>query len=435
MNIIKIIEKKRDGKKLAKGEIEFFVDGYTHGSTVLDYQASALLMAIFLNGMDDEELGYLTAAMINTGDVLDFSKESGVFVDKHSTGGVGDKTSLVLGPILAACGLKLAKMSGRGLGFTGGTLDKMEAIPNMRVEIDESAFFKQVREIGIAIVGQSKNMVPADKKFYALRDVTGTVESIPLMASSIMSKKLAAGAEIILLDVKFGDGAFMKDLESATELATRMIAIGEKLGKKVFAEITSMQDVLGRMVGNALEIKEVIDSLKGNFEPDFKELCLHSAATLLKAGGIVKTDDEANAMFEQVIADGSALKKLGEMIHAQGGDNRVTSDESLLSISKNVVDVTADSDGYISYVHTMDVGILSAEMGAGRLTLDDKIDYSVGIEVLKKLGDEVRKGDVICKLYHNSAPEKVAEFVAKAKKSFVISAEHVKKPPLIAKTL
>jgi pyrimidine-nucleoside phosphorylase len=435
MDMVEIIEKKRDGEKLSKQEIDFFIDEYATKQAIPDYQASALLMAIYYKGMDEEETFYLTDAMIKTGSTLDFSGEEGIYVDKHSTGGVGDKVSIILAPILAACGLKLAKMSGRGLGFTGGTLDKLEAIPNFQVQIPQQAFFDQVRNIGLAIIAQSNDMVLADKKLYALRDVTGTVESLPLISSSIMSKKIASGAKIILLDVKFGDGAFMPTLDSARELAIRMKDIGEKFGRTVHCEITSMDDVLGNMVGNALEIKESIDALRGNWEPRFRSLIYSSATTLLIDSGVAKDAAEANTLIDEAIYSGRALMKLEDMIGAQGGDTGIIADESRLNISPNIVDVVASESGYIGKVHAKQIGILSAHMGAGRITMDDKIDHSVGIEVLKKFADEVQAGDVLCRLYHKLDEPKLDKFIKTAKLCFEITDERKEFKSLVVESV
>ncbi|OCN03728.1 pyrimidine-nucleoside phosphorylase [Erysipelotrichaceae bacterium MTC7] len=428
MNIVEIIEKKRDGYELSTEEIAYFIDSYAK-EEIAEYQASALLMAIYLRGMSDRELSDMTKDMIQTGKVYDFSDLEGIFVDKHSTGGVGDKTSLVLAPVLAVCGLKVAKMSGRGLSFTGGTLDKLESIPGFQVAISEADFKKQVSEIGCAIIGQSNDMVYADKKLYALRDVTGTVSSIPLIASSIMSKKLAAGSDVILLDVKCGDGAFMKDVASATELATRMIQIGKDAGKVVNAEITSMNDVLGNMVGNSLEVLEAIETLQGKVHNDFYELCVHSAVTLLQSSGICKDEEKAHQMVVDCLHDGSALAKFKEMVAAQHGDTSVVDDPSKLAISDKTIEVFAEEDGYIAKIHVEGIGMLGCRLGAGRMRIEDDIDHSVGIEVYKKHGDAIAKGEALCKLYYNETYNEA--FLDEAKACFTISKEPVETEPLI----
>lgn len=432
MNIIEIIEKKRDGFVLSKEEIEYFIEAYCDGS-IAEYQASALLMAIYFNSLNKEELAVFTQAMIASGRTYNFSGYDGVFVDKHSTGGVGDKTTLVLAPILAVCGCKVAKMSGRGLSFTGGTLDKLESIPGLKVEISEADFMKQVEEIGCAVIGQTNDMVYADKKLYALRDVTGTVSSIPLIASSVMSKKIAAGSEVILLDVKCGDGAFMNNKEDAIELAQRMIEIGESVGRKVAAEITSMNDVLGTSVGNSLEVLEAIETLKGNYDEDFYELCVHSSCTILTMAGICKDEAEAREKVVACIKDGSALAKLKEMIEHQHGNGEVINNYDLLSISNKTVDVIADVEGYLNTVHVKEIGLLSCALGAGRMQIEDKIDHGVGIVLHKKRYDYIKKGDVLCTLYVNDSFKD--SLIDDMKACFVIEDHEIEKEPLIYKVL
>ncbi|MDF9825657.1 pyrimidine-nucleoside phosphorylase [Breznakia sp. PF5-3] len=432
MNIIEIIEKKRDGQILTKEEIEYFVKAYCDG-TIAEYQASALLMAIYFNSLNKEELSVFTKAMIESGRTYDFSSYDGVFVDKHSTGGVGDKTTLVLAPILAVCGCKVAKMSGRGLSFTGGTLDKLESIPGLQVEVSEADFMKQVEEIGCAVIGQSNDMVYADKKLYALRDVTGTVSSIPLIASSVMSKKIAAGSEVILLDVKCGDGAFMKNKDDAIELAKRMIEIGESANRKVAAEITSMDDVLGTCVGNSLEVWEAIETLKGNYDQDFYDLCVHSSYTILKMANICENEEEARQKVEACIQDGTALAKLKEMIEYQHGNGEVVNNYELLAISKQTVDVYADTAGYLNTLHVKDIGLLSCALGAGRMQIEDAIDHGVGIVLHKKRYDRVEKGDILCTLYVNDTFEE--SLVDKMKACFVIEENEIEREPLIYKVL
>lgn len=393
--MISIIEKKRDGKVLTKEEIVFFINGYVDGS-IPDYQASALLMAIFLKGMNDEEISTLTETMLNSGDKNDLSGIQGIKVDKHSTGGVGDKTSLVVGPVVAACGAKVAKMSGRGLGHTGGTLDKLEAIPGLSIAIESEDFFKQVNEIGVAIIGQTGQLVPADKKIYALRDVTGTVDSIPLIASSIMSKKLASGSDTILLDVKVGNGAFMKDIESATKLAETMIAIGKSFGKDTRAEITDMNQPLGLAVGNALEVIEAVDTLKGHGPADFTELCMDSCVTMLLQAKICKTEEEAFKLCQEKIQNGEALEKFIQMVEYQHGDSSYIKDTNKFPKAKHIVPIYAPKSGYIVGINALEIGEYAMRLGAGREVLDSVLDYASGIVLNKKIGDKVTKGDILC---------------------------------------
>lgn len=399
MNIIELIEKKRDGKELTQFEYNYFIEAYCKDE-IADYQVSALLMAIYIRGMTREELFFLTSAMIASGEVLDFSHAEGIYVDKHSTGGVGDKVSLVLTPILAACGLKVAKMSGRGLSFTGGTLDKLEAIPGFDVNLGEVACKQQVADIGLSIIAQTKSLVYADKKLYALRDVTGTVSSIPLIASSIMSKKIAAGSSIILLDVKCGNGAFMETVEDAKMLAQAMIDIAKQMHRKVIVEITSMDDVLGYSVGNALEVMEAIDTLKGKGEPRFIQLCKDSAIRLLVAAGMYEDKSEASKAVDQVLQDQSALAKLKAMIVAQHGDVSVVDDYRILQIAPDVYHLDAQTNGYLTHVAVKDIGLLACELGAGRKQKQDVIDPGVGIVVHKKLGDYVHVGECLCSVYY-----------------------------------
>lgn len=397
MTMYDIIEKKRDKKVLSKEEIEFFVENYTNG-TIPDYQASALMMAIFLNGMNNEELVNLTIAMANSGEQVDLSGVNGVTVDKHSTGGVGDKTTLIVGPIVAALGCKVAKMSGRGLGFTGGTVDKLESIEGYQTAIERSKFINQVNEIGISLIGQSGNLTPADKKIYALRDVTATVESIPLIASSIMSKKIAAGSECIVLDVKMGSGAFMKNIDEAKELAKTMVDIGNLANRKTIAMITNMDIPLGKAIGNILEVKESIEVLKGNGPEDLTEICKYLAAYMymLCTG---KSIEECKKSVEEVIANGMALEKLKELVKAQGGNAELIENPEKFAKAEHQVEVYANQDGYIQNMDTEKVGKVSVRLGAGRLQKEDKIDFTAGIILEKKPGDFVKQGDVLAKLY------------------------------------
>ena len=397
MRMYDIILKKRANLPLSDKEIRFVIDGYVKGE-IPDYQVSALLMTIVFNGMNARELGTLTLAMAQSGNMVDLSNIDGITVDKHSTGGVGDKTTLIIAPLVAACGGKVAKMSGRGLGHTGGTIDKMESISNLKVSLEKDAFINQVNKIGLAVIGQSEGLAPADKKLYALRDVTGTVDSIPLIASSVMSKKLASGAQAILLDVKVGSGAFMKNIENARELAKAMVEIGKENGRSVKAILTDMDRPLGHDIGNALEIREVIDTLKGHGPEDLTHECIIMAAHMLVLSHICDYET-ALSRVQEALDSGAALERLRMMIDAQGGDSRVIDDESLLAIGKFTYDVTAPQDGYITYMNTEQCGIASVMLGAGRTVKDGPIDYSAGIVMHKKTGDAVRMGERIATLY------------------------------------
>lgn len=392
-----IILKKRANLPLTDEEIRFVIDGYVKGE-IPDYQVSALLMTIVFNGMNARELGTLTLAMAQSGNMVDLSNIDGITVDKHSTGGVGDKTTLIIAPLVAACGGKVAKMSGRGLGHTGGTIDKMESIPNLKVSLEKDAFINQVNKIGLAVIGQSEGLAPADKKLYALRDVTGTVDSIPLIASSVMSKKLASGAQAILLDVKVGSGAFMKSIEDARELAKAMVDIGKENGRSVKAILTDMDRPLGHAIGNALEIREVIDTLKGHGPEDLTHECIIMAAHMLVLSHICDYET-ALSRVQEALDSGAALERLRMMIDAQDGDSRVIDDESLLAIGKFTYDVTAPQDGYITHMNTEQCGIASVMLGAGRTVKDGPIDYSAGIVMHKKTGDAVSMGERIATLY------------------------------------
>lgn len=400
MRMYDIIERKRDGHELTDEEIDFFVTGYVNG-TIPDYQASALCMAIFYQGMNDRETARLTLDMMNSGDLVDLSPIPGIKVDKHSTGGVGDKTSLAIAPIVASCGVPVAKMSGRGLGHTGGTLDKLESIPGLSVAIDREHFLKIVREVGCAIVGQTGNLVPADKKLYALRDVTATVDSIPLIASSVMSKKLAAGCDAILLDVKCGSGAFMKTPEQAAKLAQAMVGIGEQMGRTTVALISDMDRPLGAKVGNALEVIEACDVLKGAAPEDITQTCLELAANMLFLAGKGSLDLCRALALEQV-ESGVALDKLCQMVKAQGGNPQALRDYALLPQALYRREVRAPRGGYVFGMQTERVGIASAALGAGRETLDAHIDPAAGIDLAKKTGDAVEAGEVLATLYSSS---------------------------------
>ena len=392
-----IILKKRANLPLSDKEIRFVIDGYVKGE-IPDYQVSALLMTIVFNGMNARELGTLTLAMAQSGNMVDLSNIDGITVDKHSTGGVGDKTTLIIAPLVAACGGKVAKMSGRGLGHTGGTIDKMESIPNLKVSLEQDAFIDQVNKIGLAVIGQSEGLAPADKKLYALRDVTGTVDSIPLIASSVMSKKLASGAQAILLDVKVGSGAFMKNIEDARELAKAMVDIGKENGRSVKAILTDMDRPLGHAIGNALEIREVINTLKGHGPEDLTHECIIMAAHMLVLSRMCDYETALDRV-QQVLDSGAALERLRLMIEAQGGDSRVIDDDRVLTIGKFTYDVTSPQDGYITRMNTERCGIASVMLGAGRTVKDGPIDYSAGIVMHKKTGDAVSMGERIATLY------------------------------------
>ena len=397
MRMYDIILKKRANLPLTDEEIRFVIDGYVKGE-IPDYQVSALLMTIVFNGMNARELGTLTLAMAQSGNMVDLSNIDGITVDKHSTGGVGDKTTLIIAPLVAACGGKVAKMSGRGLGHTGGTIDKMESIPNLKVSLEQDAFINQVNKIGLAVIGQSEGLAPADKKLYALRDVTGTVDSIPLIASSVMSKKLASGAQAILLDVKVGSGAFMKNIEDARELAKAMVDIGKGNGRSIKAILTDMDRPLGHAIGNALEIREVIDTLKGHGPEDLTHECIIMAAHMLVLSHMCDYETALNRV-QQALDSGVALERLRLMVDAQGGDSRVIDDESILTIGQFTYDVIAPQDGYITHMNTEQCGIASVMLGAGRTVKDGPIDYSAGIVMHKKTGDAVRMGERIATLY------------------------------------
>lgn len=406
MNMVDIIEKKKNEEILNDKEIAYFIENYTN-EKVPDYQVSALLMAIVLNGMNIEETTSLTNHMLHSGDLIDLSSIDGIKVDKHSTGGVGDKVSLILAPLLASAGVSVAKMSGRGLGHTGGTLDKLAAIPNFKVDLDVTSFIKQVNDIKVSIIGQSANLVPADKKLYALRDVTGTVQSIPLIASSIMSKKLACGADAILLDVKVGEGAFMKTLTDAQQLAQVMVDIGKKLNRDVKAVITDMNQPLGHAIGNGLEVVEAIATLKGEGPEDLQEICLSLGAIMLVQANKVNNTIEAYEMLKEKIKDGSALEKFKELVRAQGGDVSYIENPAKFKKAKYKIDIIADKKGYLNKINALAIGHLALELGAGRHDKDDEIDYEAGLYIYKQLGASIDKGAVIASLYTNKDREEV----------------------------
>ena len=415
MRMVDIIANKRDGKELTKEEIEFFINGYTKGE-IPDYQVSALLMAIFFNDMTAQESANLTMAMVNSGDQIDLSAIEGVKVDKHSTGGVGDTTTLVLAPLVAALDIPVAKMSGRGLGHTGGTIDKLEALDGFHVELSQEDFVNLVNKDKLAVIGQSGNLTPADKLIYALRDVTATVNSIPLIASSIMSKKIAAGADAIVLDVKVGDGAFMKTEEDAVQLAKAMVEIGNNVGRRTMAIISSMEEPLGYAIGNANEVREAIDTLKGEGPEDLKELSLTLASQMAVLGGKVQTTEEARELLEKVIADGSALEKFKVFVNNQGGNGSLVDQPEKLPTAKYNIDVLATASGYVDSIDAEQVGVAASILGAGRQTKEDEIDLAVGIILHKKVGDAVKEGDVLATLEANT--EAVEDVVKKVQNSY-----------------
>ena len=414
MNILEIIEKKKNKQILSTEEIRYFVNGFTVGE-IPDYQISALLMAIVLNGMDDRETYDLTDAMLHSGDVMDLSSLGGIVVDKHSTGGVGDSTTLALAPVLACCGVYVAKMSGRGLGFTGGTIDKLESIPGMDIALSEDEFKKVVKSVGCCVIGQTGNLAPADKKLYALRDVTGTVDCVPLICSSIMSKKLASGSDIILLDVKYGTGAFMKTKEDALVLAQKMVDIGNRAGKSVGALITDMQQPLSDHIGNSLEVVNIIDVLKGKRSRLYSEL--KEVAVKLLSLTPLYTEETAVKAFQDAIDSGRALDKFAEMVKAQHGDERYIYHPEMFKLAEKIA-VCAQNDGYVTAMNTADIGHAVTLLGGGRMKKEDSIDFSVGVEMKVELGSEVRRGDVLCYVYHNGL--RVEEATDLLRKSVII---------------
>lgn len=428
MRMIDIIEHKKQGLELTKEEINFFVNGFTSGN-IPDYQASALAMAIYFNKMSDEETSVLTNAMAKSGDMLDLSFFGNLSVDKHSSGGVGDKTTLVVAPIAAALGCVVAKMSGRGLGFTGGTIDKLESIPNFNTQMSPQEFINQAKDIGIVVAGQTGNMAPCDKKLYALRDVTATVDCMPLIASSIMSKKLAAGSKNIVLDVKCGDGAFMKSKEDATHLANEMIKIGTALGRNVSAVISDMNSPLGFAVGNTLEVVEAVKILKGEKVPRLYELCITLASHMVSSCKGISLDS-AKEQCEAAIENGSALKKFCDLVKAQGGDESYIKDESKFPLAKYKYEIKAEKDGYISLLEAEKIGNASCLLGAGRSVKDDKIDTLAGIVLSVKVGDKISKNDTVMTLY-SSSEEKIKNALSTALSSIKISDKKVKEQNVI----
>lgn len=428
MKAVDIIIKKRDKNALTKEEIDFFINGFVDNS-IPDYQASALAMAILLNGMTDQETTDLTMAMAHSGEMLDLKDVVEISLDKHSTGGVGDKTTLVVEPLVAACGLPFGKMSGRGLGFTGGTLDKMESIPGYRTDLSREEFIHQLRTEGIVLSGQSGDLAPADGKYYALRDVTGTVPAIPLIASSVMSKKIAAGANVIVLDVKVGVGAFMENMEEARELSKLMVSIAKLSNRKAICLLSDMNQPLGHAVGNALELKEAIETLKGGGPEDFIEHCVLAAAYLVWMGGKTETLAEGREMVERVLRDGSAFEKFKTLVRLQGGDVRYVEQPDLLPKAEIIKTIHAEQDGYIKFIHARKVGEASVDLGAGRAKKGDPIDFAVGIMIHQKVGNAIKKGDPLFTIHANQM-DKLEEAVKRVEDAFEFSDEAVQPLPL-----
>ncbi|WP_232696072.1 pyrimidine-nucleoside phosphorylase [Brevibacillus daliensis] len=428
MRMVDLIEKKRDGGQLTKEEIAFIIKGYTDGS-IPDYQMSALAMAIYFNGMSTDETAYLTMAMVESGDQIDLSGIEGIKVDKHSTGGVGDTTTLVLAPLVAAVGVPVAKMSGRGLGHTGGTIDKLEAIPGFHVEIDNPEFNRLVNTNKLAVIGQSGNLTPADKKLYGLRDVTATVDSLHLIASSIMSKKIAAGADAIVLDVKTGAGAFMKTLEDAKALASAMVQIGNQVGRKTMAVISDMSQPLGFAIGNALEVKEAIDTLSGEGPEDLRELCLVLGSQMVFLADQASSLEEARTKLEEVIQNGKALETFKIFLAAQGGDASVVDEPERLPTARYTFEVLSKESGYVSEIIADDIGTAAMILGAGRATKESEIDLAVGLVLHKKVGNPVQAGETLVTIHSNS--ENIEEVTKRIYDSYTISTQPVEAPPLV----
>ena len=431
MRFVDIIEKKRDGNALTKEEIQFFITNYTNG-TIPDYQVSALLMAIYYQGMTSKECADLTSAMMYSGDTVDLSSINGIKVDKHSTGGVGDTTTLVLAPLVAALDIPVAKMSGRGLGHTGGTNDKFESIPGFKIELGKQDFINQVNEKGVAVIGQSGNLTPADKKLYSLRDVTATVNSIPLIASSIMSKKLAAGADAIVLDVKTGNGALMKNMADSEKLAHEMVNIGNQIGRRTMAIISDMSQPLGFAIGNALEVKEAIDTLKGHGPADLTELVLTLGSQMVVLANKAKTLDEAREKLQEVIKNGKAVEKFKTLIEAQGGDSSVVDNPEKLASAPYQIALPALKSGYVSRIIADQIGIAAMQLGAGRATKEDVIDPSVGIMLHKKVGDKVAEGEALLTIHANT--DKIDAIKQKLYDNITIS-DNAIEPQLIYKVI
>lgn len=427
MRMVDLIEKKRDGNELSKEEIEYIVTNYTNGK-IPDYQVSALLMAIFYQDMTNEEITNLTLAIANSGDVIDLSSLEGIKVDKHSTGGVGDTTTLILAPLVASVGVTVAKMSGRGLGYTGGTLDKLEAIPGFQIELSDEEFVRIVNESKVAVIGQSGNLAPADKKLYALRDVTATVDSLPLIASSIMSKKIAAGADAIVLDVTTGDGAFMKNIEDARRLAKTMTSIGKLANRETLAVISDMSEPLGEAIGNSLEVVEAIETLQGNGPEDLVEMCYALGSQMVVLAGKAKTTDEARMLLQEALESGKALAKFKEMIQNQGGDPAIVEHPERILTARYTMELPAKQSGVVSKIVANELGIAAMMLGAGRKTKEEDIDHAVGLKLHKKIGDTVTKGESLLTIYSND--EEITSVIELLYKNIEIG-ESAMKPTLI----
>ncbi|WP_201003617.1 pyrimidine-nucleoside phosphorylase [Paenibacillus glycanilyticus] len=430
MRAVDLIQKKRDGGELTAKELTFLVDGYCDGD-IPDYQMSAWAMAVLFRGMTPAETAALTLAMANSGDQVDLAPIAGVKVDKHSTGGVGDKTTLIIAPLVASVGVPVAKMSGRGLGHTGGTIDKLESIAGFQTELTREKFLEQVNELGLSVIGQSGNLAPADKKLYALRDVTATVESIPLIASSVMSKKIAAGADAIVLDVKTGSGAFMKTVDDSEKLAQAMVDIGTEVGRQTAAVISDMDQPLGFAIGNALEVREAIETLQGNGPADLTELCLTLGAHMVVLGGKASTVAEAKGLLQSQLDKGEALAKFKQFVAAQGGDASVVDDVNRLPQAAELVEVKVASAGYIAAIDAEELGIAAMLLGAGRATKDASIDYSVGITIRKKVGDSVSEGDTLAVLHTRAQDSAVEEVLNKVREAYAVAAEKPEERPLL----
>ncbi|KRE54318.1 pyrimidine-nucleoside phosphorylase [Paenibacillus sp. Soil522] len=422
MRSVDLIQKKRDGGELTASELTFLIDGYSRGD-IPDYQLSAWAMAVFFRGMTARETAALTLAMANSGDQVDLGPISGIKVDKHSTGGVGDKTTLILAPLVASVGIPVAKMSGRGLGHTGGTIDKLESIEGFRTELSREKFMTQVNDIGLSVIGQSGNLAPADKKLYALRDVTATVESIPLIASSVMSKKIAAGADAIVLDVKTGSGAFMKTLEDSEKLAQAMVEIGTEVGRNTAAVISDMDQPLGYAIGNALEVLESIETLKGNGPEDLTELCLTLGAHMVVLGGKSDSIEAAKQLLRDQITNGAALAKFKAFIAAQGGDASIADDPARLPQAPVIAPVKAEASGFVNTIEAEQLGLAAMLLGAGRATKDAVIDYAVGVTLRKKVGDSVEAGETLALLHVRESNESVSEVAERVRQAYTIRAE------------
>lgn len=427
MRMVDLIEKKRDGNELSKEEIEYIVTNYTNGK-IPDYQVSALLMAIFYQDMTNEEITNLTLAIANSGDVIDLSSLEGIKVDKHSTGGVGDTTTLILAPLVASVGVTVAKMSGRGLGYTGGTLDKLEAIPGFQIELSDEEFVRIVNESKVAVIGQSGNLAPADKKLYALRDVTATVDSLPLIASSIMSKKIAAGADAIVLDVTTGDGAFMKNIEDARRLAKTMTSIGKLANRETVAVISDMSEPLGEAIGNSLEVVEAIETLQGNGPEYLVEMCYALGSQMVVLAGKAKTTDEARTLLQEALESGKALAKFKEMIQNQGGDPAIVEHPERILTARYTMELPAKQSGVVSKIVANELGIAAMMLGAGRKTKEEDIDHAVGLKLHKKIGDTVTKGESLLTIYSND--EEITSVIELLYKNIEIG-ESAMKPTLI----